>query len=209
MTVQQCRNDIFSGAHFDEYIADYNYMKAGAIDEDVFRMPDLCDGQKIHKLSHPPALPLRMAALLPSVRIGEGTAHMQPPTCNEAALRQSCARAMAVQGLPRSVVQIEPLSADASLHQGPQRVDTISVAFAPSASDTQRLPLVQRLATFFTTALPLTLGGAMQACTSMSTAGPSSTATGSSLTPTTQLAATSPWASISLLTGPRYACSAI
>lgn len=93
MTVHQCRNDIFSGAHFDEYIADYNYMKAGAIDEDVFRMPDLCNGQKIHKLSHPPALPLRMAALLPSVRIGEGTAHMQPPVCNEAALRQSCARA--------------------------------------------------------------------------------------------------------------------
>ena len=62
---------MFSGAHFDEYIADYNYMKAGAIDEDVFRMPDLCDGQKIHKLSHPPAFPLRMAALLPAVRIGE------------------------------------------------------------------------------------------------------------------------------------------
>ncbi|CAK0742229.1 hypothetical protein CVIRNUC_001381 [Coccomyxa viridis] len=67
-------NDIFSGAHFDEYIADYNYMKAGAIDEDVFRMPDLCNGQKIHKLSHPPALPLRMAALLPSVRIETGDA---------------------------------------------------------------------------------------------------------------------------------------
>ena len=61
---------MFSGAHFDEYIADYNYMKPGAIDEDVFSMPDLCDGQKIHKLSHPPAFPLRMAALLPAVRIG-------------------------------------------------------------------------------------------------------------------------------------------
>ena len=62
---------MFSGAHFDEYIADYDYMKAGAIDEDVFRTPDLCDGQKIHKLSRPPAFPLRMAALLPAVRIGE------------------------------------------------------------------------------------------------------------------------------------------
>ena len=62
---------MFSGAHFDEYIADYNYMKAGAIDEDVFRVPDLCDGQKVHKLSHPPAFPLRMAALLPAVRNGE------------------------------------------------------------------------------------------------------------------------------------------
>ncbi len=66
-----CRNDMFSGAHFDEYIADYNYMKPGAIAEDIFRVPDLCDGQKIHKLSHPPAFPLRMAALLPAVRIGE------------------------------------------------------------------------------------------------------------------------------------------
>lgn len=62
---------MFSGAHFDEYIADYNYMKPGAIAEDIFRVPDLCDGQKIHKLSHPPAFPLRMAALLPAVRIGE------------------------------------------------------------------------------------------------------------------------------------------
>ena len=62
---------MFSGAHFDEYIADYDYMKAGAIDEDVFRTPDLCDSQKIHKLSRPPAFPLRMAALLPAVRIGE------------------------------------------------------------------------------------------------------------------------------------------
>lgn len=62
---------MFSGAHFDEYIADYDYMKAGAIDEDVFRTPDLCDGQEIHKLSRPPAFPLRMAALLPAVRIGE------------------------------------------------------------------------------------------------------------------------------------------
>ncbi|CAL5219433.1 g1262 [Coccomyxa viridis] len=67
-------NDMFSGAHFDEYIADYNYMKPGAIDEDIFRVPDLCDGQKIHKLSHPPAFPLRMAALLPAVRIESGDA---------------------------------------------------------------------------------------------------------------------------------------
>ena len=74
---------MFSGAHFDEYIADYNYMKAGAIDEDVFRVPDLCDGQKIHKLSHPPAFPLRMAALLPAVRIGE----LVPPSRNA----KSCA----------------------------------------------------------------------------------------------------------------------
>ena len=97
--MHQCRNDIFSGAHFDDYIADYNYMKAGAIDEDVFRMPDLCKGQKLHKLSHPPALPLRMAALLPSVRIGRVTAHMQPPAHNGVALKQSCARATAVQAL--------------------------------------------------------------------------------------------------------------
>ena len=85
--MHQCRNDIFSGAHFDEYIADYNYMKAGAIDEDVFRMPDLCNGQKIHKLSHPPALPLRMAALLPSGRIGGATAHVKLPAYYQAALQ--------------------------------------------------------------------------------------------------------------------------
>lgn len=62
---------MFSGAHFDEYIADYDYMKAGPVDEELFRTPDLCEGQKVHKLSHPPAFPLRMAALLPAVRIGD------------------------------------------------------------------------------------------------------------------------------------------
>ncbi|CAL8467551.1 g7089 [Coccomyxa elongata] len=65
-------NDMFSGAHFDEYIADYEYLKAGPVDEDVFRPPAICDGQEPQKLARPPAFPLRMAALLPSVRIEGG-----------------------------------------------------------------------------------------------------------------------------------------
>lgn len=63
-------NDMFSGAHFDEYIADYEYFKAGPVDEDVFRPPAICHGQEVQRLTRPPAFPLRMAALLPTVRIG-------------------------------------------------------------------------------------------------------------------------------------------
>ena len=63
-------NDMFSGAHFDEYIADYEYLKAGPVDAAVFEPPAICDGQQEQSLAHPPSFPLRMAALLPSVRIG-------------------------------------------------------------------------------------------------------------------------------------------
>ena len=63
-------NDMFSGAHFDEYIADYEYLKAGPVDAAVFEPPAICDGQQEQILARPPAFPLRMAALLPSVRIG-------------------------------------------------------------------------------------------------------------------------------------------
>ena len=63
-------NDMFSGAHFDEYIADYEYLKAGPVDGAVFQPPAICHGQQEQILARPPAFPLRMAALLPSVRIG-------------------------------------------------------------------------------------------------------------------------------------------
>lgn len=63
-------NDMFSGSHFDEYIADYEFVKPGPIDPSVFHTPKLCAGEALQKLTRPPAFPLRMAALLPSVRIG-------------------------------------------------------------------------------------------------------------------------------------------
>ncbi|EIE24547.1 cysteine proteinase [Coccomyxa subellipsoidea C-169] len=65
-------NDMFSGAHFDEYIADYEYLKAGPVDAAIFEPPAICDGQQEQSLAHPPSFPLRMAALLPSVRIEGG-----------------------------------------------------------------------------------------------------------------------------------------
>ena len=70
-------NDMFSGAHFDEYIADYEYLKAGPVDQDVFRPPAICHGQEVQRLGRPPAFPLRMAALLPAVRIGAAP-HLSP-----------------------------------------------------------------------------------------------------------------------------------
>jgi hypothetical protein len=63
-------NDMFSGAHFDEYIADYEYVRPGPIDPGVFKVPELCAGQPVQKRTRPPSFPLRMASLLPSVRIG-------------------------------------------------------------------------------------------------------------------------------------------
>lgn len=63
-------NDMFSGAHFDEYIADYEYLRAGPVDASVFQPPEICRGQVAEAPARPPAFPLRMAALLPTVRIG-------------------------------------------------------------------------------------------------------------------------------------------
>ena len=64
-------NDLFSGSHFDEYVADYAYLKPGPIDPAVFEAPPVCEGVALEKRAHPPpAFPLRMAALLPTVRIG-------------------------------------------------------------------------------------------------------------------------------------------
>ena len=63
-------NDLFSGSHFDEYIADYSYLRPGPIDAAVFEAPAVCEGVALEKRAHLPSFPLRMAALLPSVRIG-------------------------------------------------------------------------------------------------------------------------------------------
>ena len=70
LRLHQQGNDLFSGSHFDEYVADYAYLKAGPIDPKVFEAPKICKGVAVNKPSRPPAFPLRMAALLPSVRLG-------------------------------------------------------------------------------------------------------------------------------------------
>ena len=70
LRLHQAGNDMFSGSHFDEYVADYAYLKPGPMDAEVFEAPRLCKGVETKKLARPPSFPLRMAALLPTVRIG-------------------------------------------------------------------------------------------------------------------------------------------
>jgi hypothetical protein len=70
LRLHQQGNDLFSGSHFDEYVADYLYLKPGPIDPAVFQAPRICKGVAVQKPTRPPAFPLRMAALLPSVRLG-------------------------------------------------------------------------------------------------------------------------------------------
>lgn len=61
-------NDISSGAHFDEYLADFTYYKAGRPDDSVFTFPELCAmSPKPERKSFPTAA-FQMSMLLPSTR---------------------------------------------------------------------------------------------------------------------------------------------
>ncbi|KAL3135552.1 hypothetical protein ABBQ38_006030 [Trebouxia sp. C0009 RCD-2024] len=62
-------NDISSGAHFDEYLADFTDYKSGRPDDAVFAFPDICtpSAHKAERQSFPTAA-FQMSLLLPSTR---------------------------------------------------------------------------------------------------------------------------------------------
>ncbi|KAK9844357.1 hypothetical protein WJX74_001261 [Apatococcus lobatus] len=64
-------NDIFSGAHFDEYIADYLDFSFDEPDDDVFRIPSACEDQVDAPASGQlRGFTMQMLQLLPSVDTG-------------------------------------------------------------------------------------------------------------------------------------------
>ncbi|KAK9824976.1 hypothetical protein WJX81_002463 [Elliptochloris bilobata] len=63
--------DLFSGSHFDEYVAEYLSFKPGAPPSSVFNPPAECAGVAAAKAPMPRPFALRMAALMPSTaRLG-------------------------------------------------------------------------------------------------------------------------------------------
>ena len=64
--------NLFTGGHFDAYIVDYYDYKPGAIDADVFSVPDMCPrkispdllAKKSHWLAH-------VRSIFPSPHFGE------------------------------------------------------------------------------------------------------------------------------------------
>ena len=63
-------NDLFSGAHFDVYIADYYSYIPGHPDPSVFDLPGICDDKLVEERTGRSSYALQMMALLPAVRIG-------------------------------------------------------------------------------------------------------------------------------------------
>ncbi|KAL4539565.1 hypothetical protein Ndes2437B_g02068 [Nannochloris sp. 'desiccata'] len=61
-------NDIFSGAHFDEWVADYVSYTPGRPDYDVFERPEMCDDEERTTIRKGPSTAgIRMMHIAPSV----------------------------------------------------------------------------------------------------------------------------------------------
>ncbi|KAK9814317.1 hypothetical protein WJX72_003933 [[Myrmecia] bisecta] len=63
-------NDLFSGSHFDEWVADYTSFRPGRPDPVVFDPPKICENVERASPGRALAFRMRMGALLPHVRFG-------------------------------------------------------------------------------------------------------------------------------------------
>jgi len=63
-------NDVFSGAHFDQWIADYTGFEPGRPDASLFEKPELCDEIANTPIAGPSPAAFRMKSLAPAVQYG-------------------------------------------------------------------------------------------------------------------------------------------
>lgn len=69
-------NDMFSGAHFDEWVVDYTSYQPGRPEPSVFDTPELCKGKQVQEVTRTQrrGSQMRWAALLPAVKYRGGDA---------------------------------------------------------------------------------------------------------------------------------------
>lgn len=62
--------DYFTGAHYDEYIANFTFYKAGMPEGSVFAVPDECDNGRARARPAHSTLGVNMRAFIPRVHSG-------------------------------------------------------------------------------------------------------------------------------------------